>query len=60
METLLGTCVNEDLIDDLFGSVSEFACLVEDNGDNFVHGNIVIRYDEDSDTHSFYLKDHNE
>ena len=40
METMMSDCRNEKLIDELFGSVSEFARLVEENGDNFRIGDI--------------------
>ena len=56
MEVLLGTCVNELLVDELFGSVSEFGRLLEQSGDNFIIGDIIVRYDEDSDIHSFYIE----
>lgn len=57
MEKLVGTCVSEGFIDELFGSVSEFARVVEERGDNFVIGDYIVKYDEDSDIHSFYLKE---
>lgn len=50
----LGTCANEQLIIDLFGSVSEFARLIEVNGNNFTFGNIKVEYDEDDDMHDFW------
>ena len=34
-------CRNESLIDEIFGSVSEFARLCEENGDNFVYMEIA-------------------
>jgi len=50
----LGDCRNETLISNLFGSVSEFARLVEENGDNFTHKGITITYDDDLSRHSFW------
>ena len=49
----LGNCIDENLIDDLFGSVSEFARLSE-NEDNFQFGNILIEYDDELDIHNFF------
>jgi hypothetical protein len=54
---LIGTCVSEALINDLFGSVTDFAQAIEEHGNNFVRGNLVVSYDEDTDIHTFYLKD---
>jgi hypothetical protein len=51
----IADCRNESAINDLFGSVSEFARLVEENGDNFKLGNIVVKYNSKRDIHSFYL-----
>ena len=54
MTTKLGDCRNEELIDELFGSVSEFACLVEENGDNFTHNGVKVKYNANTDIHTFY------
>lgn len=51
---LIGNCIDEQLIDEIFGSVSEFARQIEENGDNFTYGNTTITYDEEKDIHSFY------
>lgn len=53
-QSLLGTCKDESLVDDIFGSVSEFARQVEEHGDNFTYKNISVKYDPNSDTHYFY------
>ena len=50
----VGDCRDEQLIEDMFGSVTEFARLVEEMGDEFIYGNFVIEYDVNSDIHSFY------
>jgi hypothetical protein len=50
----LGTCVDDELIEDLFGSVSEFARLVEEFGDNFGYKGITVKYDQSEDIHIFY------
>lgn len=44
----------DDIIEYLFGDVSTFACLVEENGDEFVHNNIKITYDVATDIHTFW------
>jgi len=51
---LLGDCRSEELIEDIFGSVSEFARLVEEKGDNFKIGKILVKYDKKRDRHSFF------
>ena len=52
----LGDCRNEDLIEELFGSVSEFACAIEENGDSFTDGSLVVKYNSNFDIHTFYRK----
>ena len=51
----LGDCRDESLIEELFGSVTDFARLVEEMGDNFVFRSFVVSYDREKDIHSFYL-----
>ena len=51
---LVGTCVDEELVDEIFGSASEFARQVELNGDNFEYGPYSIRYNDEEDVHYFY------
>jgi len=54
-DKLIGNCTQEDVVDDIFGSVSEFACQVELNGDSFLYNNeVVVKYDEDNDVHYFF------
>lgn len=50
----IGTCRDETLIEELFGSVSEFARLVEEHGNEFVLGKVVVKYNENKDIHTFY------
>jgi len=50
----LGDCRNESLIEDIFGSVSEFARQVEENGDEFTFGYIRVTYDREKDIHTFW------
>ena len=51
---LLGDCRNESLVDLLFGSVSELARLIEEHGDEFSIGPVVVRYDAETDIHTFF------
>ena len=52
--TFLGDCRDEDLIESIFGSVTDFAQQVEKYGDNFVLDDICVKYDEKTDIHSFF------
>ena len=55
LNRMIGNCTEEDVVDDIFGSVSEFARQVEENGDEFLYQNdVVVKYDEDNDIHYFY------
>ncbi len=55
LDRIIGNCTEEDVVDNIFGSVSEFARQVEENGDEFLYQNdIVVKYDEDNDVHYFY------
>jgi hypothetical protein len=52
---MFGDCTQEDVVEDIFGSVSEFARQVEENGDEFMcKDQIVITYDESNDIHCFF------
>lgn len=55
---VIGDCRDAELIDALFGSVSEFARLVELLGDNFTYNGITVQYIEDSDIHNFFEKNY--
>ena len=60
MTTHLGDCRDEDLIEDIFGSVSEFACICEKYGDEgFMYCGVEVVYDDDTDIHTFYLHEEN-
>jgi hypothetical protein len=55
LDKLIGNCTQEDVVDDIFGSVSEFARQVELNGDTFLYNDeVVVKYDEDNDVHYFF------
>ena len=55
----LGDCRSDKLVEHLFGSVTEFARLVEEKGNEFVHGGgensvaIRVMYDQEKDRHTF-------
>lgn len=51
----LGNCTNENLIEEIFGSVSEFARQVEENGNEFKYGGVHVTHDEDKDIHTFWI-----
>ena len=51
--TIIGNCTQDDIIDELFGSVSHFACMVEELGDEFQSGSIKVTYDTEQDIHTF-------
>lgn len=51
---MIGTCQDENLIEEIFGSVSEFARLVELRGNNFEYKDIFVTYDEEKDIHTFW------
>jgi hypothetical protein len=50
----IGDCRNEELIEEIFGSTSEFARQVEENGDNFQINNFLVKYNKKTDIHSFF------
>jgi len=54
----IGNCTEDDVVDDIFGNVSEFARMVELYGDEFAVGDLVVKYDDDKDIHYFYHKNH--
>jgi len=58
MKTLVGDCRDESLIEEIFGSVTVFAQLVEEKGNNFSYGNYRIKYNEKEDIHYFYYSCH--
>ncbi len=52
----IGDCKSIELIEDIFGSVSEFARQIELKGNNFQYGEYLVTYNKDEDTHSFFVK----
>lgn len=51
----VGTCQSEDLIEDIFGSVTEFAQVVEQLGDNFTFNEYTVTYNDEVDIHTFWV-----
>ncbi len=51
---LIGDCRQENVIEDIFGSVTDFAREVEENGNWFEYNNVSVTYDEETDIHYFY------
>jgi len=54
----IGNCAQDDVVDDLFGDINNFAWYVENYGDEFEIDGVKVTYDPDSDVHSFYLAEH--
>lgn len=52
----IGNCTQDDVVDDIFGNVSEFARMVELHGDEFSVDDLVVKYDDDKDIHHFYYR----
>lgn len=51
-----GNCTEDDIIEHIFGDVNNFANLVDEHGDEFEIGDLVVKYDPETDVHSFYYK----
>ena len=51
-----GNCTEDDVIEHIFGDVNNFARMVEEHGDEFTVGDLVVKYDPEEDIHSFYYK----
>jgi len=51
---LIGTCIDEELVEYIFGSVSEFGRLIEEQGDEFTYKGVKVFYDSAEDIHYFY------
>ena len=52
----IGNCTDDDVIEHIFGDATNFAQAVEEHGDEFTVNDLVVKYDPDSDIHSFYYK----
>lgn len=51
-----GNCTDDDVVDEIFGDVNNFAATVEEYGDEFTLGKLIVKYDPETDVHSFYYK----
>lgn len=49
-------CRNEELVEEIFGSVSEFAWLVSIHGDDFKYGLWRVTYCPNRDIHFFNIE----
>ena len=52
----IGNCTDDDVIEHLFGDATGFAQAVEEHGDEFVLDDLVVKYDPETDVHSFYYQ----
>lgn len=52
----IGNCTDDDVIEHIFGDATNFAQEVEEHGDEFVLNDLVVKYDPETDVHSFYYK----
>lgn len=52
----IGNCTDDDVIEHIFGDATNFAQAVEEHGDEFTIDDLVVKYDSESDVHSFYYK----
>ena len=50
----IGNCTDDDAIEHIFGDATHFAQAVEEYGDEFTIDDLVVKYDPESDVHSFY------
>ena len=52
----IGNCTDDDVIEHIFGDATGFAQAVEEYGDEFVLDDLVVKYDPETDVHSFYYQ----
>lgn len=52
----IGNCTEDDVIEHIFGDATHFAQAVDEHGDEFTIGDLVVKYDPETDVHSFYYK----
>jgi len=53
-QTPFSSCRDEAVVENIFGSISEFARLVEVKGNNFIARGVRVVYDEKNDIHYFF------
>ena len=51
-----GNCTEDEVVEYIFGDVNSFACTVEEYGDELELDGLVVKYDVESDIHSFYFQ----
>lgn len=52
----IGNCTDDDVIEHIFGDATGFAQAVDEYGDEFTINDLVVKYDPETDIHSFYYK----
>lgn len=52
----IGNCTDDDVIEHIFGDATNFAQAIEEYGNEFTIGDLVVKYDPETDVHSFYYK----
>ena len=55
--TYYGNCTQDEVVNNIFGDVNEFARQVDLNGDEFEIDDLVVKYDDEKDVHHFYIKE---
>lgn len=55
MNSYIGNCTEDEVIEHLFGDATTFAQMVDKNGDNFTKGKLTVSYDPDTDIHNFFM-----
>ena len=50
-----GNCTEDEVVDEIFGDVNNFARMVEEHGDEITIGKLIVKYDPETDIHSFFL-----
>jgi len=53
----IGNCTQDDVIEHIFGDATGFAQAVDEYGDEFTLDDLVVKYDPETDVHSFYYKE---
>jgi hypothetical protein len=51
-----GNCTDDNVIEHIFGDATGFAQAVDAYGDEFTIDDLVVKYDPETDIHSFYYK----
>jgi hypothetical protein len=51
-----GNCTDDEVVEQIFGDATGFAQAVDEYGDDFTLDDLVVKYDSETDIHSFYYK----